>query len=72
MWFNLIQLFSCAPFQGTKSIPHFHDFIHFKDTKRRVGLNALDTQYTSTETGRFIKRKSFKTQQLQTGMKRVL
>lgn len=72
IWFNLTYFFSGTwTFQGTKSIPNFHTFfIYFKDTSRRVGLNAqppaLCTQFTSTEPGRVNRRKSLKTQLLQT------
>lgn len=78
IWFNLTYFFSGTwTFQGTKSIPNFHTFfIYFKDTSRRVGLNAqppaLCTQFTSTEPGRVNRRKSLKTQLLQTRMEKVL
>lgn len=39
MWFNLIDFFPDAPFQGAKRVPPFHAFfIYLKDTSRRVGL----------------------------------
>ena len=78
IWFNVTYFFSGTwTFQGTKSIPNFHTFfIYFKDTSRRVGLNtqppALCTQFTSTEPGRVNRRKSLKTQLLQTRMEKVL
>lgn len=75
--FNVTYFFSGTPFQGTKTIPHFHAFfVYFKDKSRRVGLNTQPLtacpsvhKYRNCESNR---RKSLKPQLLQNGTKKVL